>query len=67
MNYETRQEIKHAIMAIHHKGEYFQGMAILCRLVGWCGLVAPNPYDPPHVQEETRQEFSKWVKTMKES
>lgn len=35
MKHLEREKIKKAIILIHHKGEYFEGLDILTELVGW--------------------------------
>ena len=58
------QRIVRAIVLIHHKACYFEGMAILASLCGWKPRILENEYDPPEERRLVRERFNDWARRM---
>ena len=61
----TRAEIntiKMALIKIHCKAEYHEGMEMICKLVNWGGLIKPNPHYSKDEQFKVKARFNAWVR-----
>lgn len=54
-----------AIINIHFRANYFEGMEVICKLVGWEGLVTSKFYTDNEI-EKVKKKFNNWVKSKKE-
>lgn len=60
----VQQRICRAIVLIHHKARYFEGMAILCALAGWKPRILENEFDSPQERKRVRESFNQWVRRL---
>lgn len=63
MTYEERCTVMRAIIRIHHECDYFGGMNMLCKLIGWPSLL--NEFYSDEEKVETIVQFARWVRHMK--
>lgn len=64
ISWDVHCKICRAIVLIHHCARYFEGMQILCELIGWNKNSLLNEFDSIAERKKTRESFNYWVREL---